>query len=193
MTRRPSSSRPRTRTREPGPANIDHYYSRRIPKSTVSSAPLHGWPEARTASLARLTSPCERILRLTRKEGTNLTQKDFIEPQRDLADCQYYGLSTRTLAMIGARAEKSCHKNRHFFREISPLWNVPSKLLGYGRMVPVIGREDRLIVRTWVKLLGKYVYRYRYYGFFVITGEDKNVLFGLFVCHAVYGTERERR
>lgn len=31
------------REREPGPANIDHYYSRRIPKSTVSSAPLPGW------------------------------------------------------------------------------------------------------------------------------------------------------
>lgn len=89
MTRRASSPNPHS---DQSPADIDHYYCRRIPKPTVSSAPLPGWPEARASSLAHLASRCERILRLTRKEGTNLTQKDFIEPQRDLADRQYYGL-----------------------------------------------------------------------------------------------------
>lgn len=127
MTRRASSSNPRS-DQNRSPANIDHYYCRRIPKPTVSSAPLPGWPEARGFSLARLPSRCERILRLTRKEGTNLTQKDFIEPQRDLAGRQYYGLCTRTVAMTATR-ERICHKNRRFW-EISSLWNVPSKLLG---------------------------------------------------------------
>lgn len=49
------------------------------------------------------------------------------------------------------------------------------------------GIENRLIVRTRVKLLREYVYRYRYYGSFVITEKDKNV--GLFVCRTVYGRE----
>lgn len=133
MIRHASSSNPRS-DQNRSPANIDHYYCRWIPKPTVSSALLPGRKPGASLSLsfslslARLASRCERILRLTRKEGTNLTQKDFIEPQRDLAGCQYYGLSTRTVAMTATR-ERSCHKNRRFW-EISSLWNVPSKLLG---------------------------------------------------------------
>lgn len=127
MTCRASSSNPRS-DQNRSPTNIDHYYCRRIPKPTVSSVSLPGWPGARGLSLAHLASRCERIPRLTRKERSNLTQKDFIEPQRDLAGRQYYGLSTRTVAMTVTR-EGSCHKNRRFW-EISSLRNVPSKLLG---------------------------------------------------------------
>lgn len=99
MTRRPTSSSLCSEKRaQPGPTNIDHYYS---PSDSEANCFLRyaAWPEARTsAALARLATRCERILHLTRKERTNLTQKDFIEPQRDLAVRQYYGLSTRGLS-----------------------------------------------------------------------------------------------